>query len=83
MKKCLRILYCILYTTVFSGHYTKECRMFPTLSSSNAAGQPEYFRSLTLPVSQKRGTERNSVDFSGTGDFGKEILRSPWHFKQD
>jgi hypothetical protein len=55
--------------------------MFFSLSPSNAVGQPDDFRSLTLPVSQKSGTERNTVDFSGTGDFGKKILRSPWHFK--
>lgn len=77
----MNIFYCILHSKDFRGHYTKECRMLSTLSSFNAVGQPENFRSPTLPVSQKRGTERNTVDFSGTGDFGKEILRSLWHFK--
>jgi hypothetical protein len=79
----MNILYCILHSKEFRGNYAKECRMLSTLSPFNTVGQPEHFRLLTLPVSQKRETERNTVDISGTGDFGKEILRSARHFKYD
>ena len=62
----------MLYTKDFRRHYTKECRMLKTLSSSNAVGQPVDFRSLTLPVSLKCGTERNTVDFLALETSGRK-----------
>ena len=71
------------YISAFRGHCTNECQMFPTLTSFNTVGRPERFRSLTLTVPRKRSTKQNTVDLSGTRDFGKALLKSSWYFKLD
>jgi len=72
--------YIYIYIQDFCGDCTKECLMFPALTSFSIVGWQKSFCSLILALSQKQTTKWNTADLSGTWDFGKRPLKSCWHF---
>ena len=50
----------------FRENCTKECGIFPPLTSFNNVGGPERFPSSTLTVSGKLATKGNIGDLPGT-----------------